>query len=209
MHPSYYYFGAPDFDSADDNYDPTRECFHIDGAIVSDSEAKAAIGGRNATPPRVEPPGARDEAQFLDADQGAQLEQIQELQAMLNEGRENLCLLQQTLEQERTARARGGGARERAHDINHRIIEDRAGEPLVFNRASQNVVATAMLLRNMPDPSTPKAHRAHNEIRGLLEAAAMQQAESSASRHRGFALEQPAEPSRQEKEASVHPEPTP
>jgi hypothetical protein len=37
----------------------------------------------------------------------------------------------------------------------------------------------------------------------------MQQAESSASRHHGLAPEQPAEPSRQEKEASVHPEPAP
>jgi hypothetical protein len=93
MHPSYYYFGAPDSDSADDSYDPTRKCFHIDGAIVSDSEVEAAVGGRNATPPHVEPPSAWDEAQFLGADQGAQLEQIQELQAMLDEERENLRLL--------------------------------------------------------------------------------------------------------------------
>jgi hypothetical protein len=76
MHPSYYYFGALDSDSADDSYDLTHECFHIDGAITLDSEAKAAVGARNATPPHVEPPGARDEAQFLGADQGAQLEQI-------------------------------------------------------------------------------------------------------------------------------------
>jgi hypothetical protein len=71
MHPSYYYFGIVDSDSTDDSYDPTRECFHINGAIVSDSEAEAAVGGRNAMPPHVEPPGARDEAQFLGADQGA------------------------------------------------------------------------------------------------------------------------------------------
>jgi hypothetical protein len=157
MHPLYYYFGAPDSDSADDSYDPTHKCFHIDGAITSDSEAEAADGGRNATPPHAEPPGARDEAQFLGADQGAQLEQIQELQAMLDEERENLRLLQQTLERERAARARGGGARERARDVNHRIIEDWVGEPPVFNRASQNIVAAAMLLHNMPEPSTPEA----------------------------------------------------
>jgi hypothetical protein len=93
MHPSYYYFGVPDTDSADDSYDLTHECFHIDGAIASDSEAKAAVGGRNAMPPHVEPPSAQDEAQFLGADQGAQLEQIQELQAMLDKERENLRLL--------------------------------------------------------------------------------------------------------------------
>jgi hypothetical protein len=93
MHPLYYYFGAPDSDSTDDTYDPTRECFNIDGAIASDSEDEAAIGGRNAMPPQVEPPAARDKAQFL-VDQGMQLEQIHELQDRLGEERENLRLLQ-------------------------------------------------------------------------------------------------------------------
>jgi hypothetical protein len=189
MHLSYYYFGAPDSDSADDSYDPTRKCFHIDGAIASDSEAEAAAGGGNATPSHAMLPGARNEDQLLEADQGAQLEQIQELQAKLDEERERLRLLQQTLERECAVRVHGGGARERARDVNRRIIEDRAGEPLVFNRAIQNIVAAAMLLRNMPEPSTPEARWAHDEIRGLLEIVAMQQIESSASRHRGLASE--------------------
>jgi hypothetical protein len=47
----------------------------------------------------------------------------------------------------------------------------------------------------MPEPSNPEAHRARDEIRGLLETAAMQQAKSSASRRHGLALEQPTEPS--------------
>jgi hypothetical protein len=130
----YYYFGAPYSDSADDTYDPTRECFNIDGAIVSDSEDEATVGGRNM-PPQVELPTAWDEAQFL-ADQGMQLEQICELQDRLNEEQENLRLLQQTLEHERVTRAHGGGARERARDVNRRIIGDQAGEPPVFGRAS-------------------------------------------------------------------------
>jgi hypothetical protein len=153
MHPLYYYFGAPDSDSADDTYDPTRECFNIDGAIASDSEDEAAVGGRNM-PPQVELLAERDEAQFL-ADQGMQLEQICELQDSLDEERENLRLLQQTLEHEHVVHAHDGGARERARDVNHRIVEDRAVEPPVFGRASQNVVAAAMLLRNMPEPSSP------------------------------------------------------
>jgi hypothetical protein len=147
MHPLYYYFGAPDSNSANDTYDPTRECFNIDGAITSDSEDEVAVGGRN-TPPQVKLPAEWDEAQFL-VDQGMQLEQIRELQDRLDEERENLRLLQQTLEQERVARAHDGGARERARDVNRRIIEDRAIEPPVFGRASQNVVAAAMLLHNM------------------------------------------------------------
>jgi hypothetical protein len=93
MHPSYYYFGASDSDSADDSYDPNHECFHIDGAIASDSEAEAAVEGRNATPPHIELSDAQDEAQFLGVAQAAQLEQIEELQAKLDEERENLHLL--------------------------------------------------------------------------------------------------------------------
>jgi hypothetical protein len=125
-----------------------------------------------------------------------QLEQIHELQDRLDEERENLRLLQQTLEHERVARAHVGGAQERACDVNRRIIEDRAGEPSVFGRASQNVVAAAMLLCNMPELLNPEARRARDEIQGLLEATAMLQAESSASRRHGLASEQPTEPSR-------------
>jgi hypothetical protein len=77
MHPLYYYFGALDSDFADDTYDPTRECFNIDGSSTSDLEDEAAVEGRN-TPPQVELPAERDDAQFL-ADQGMQLEQIREL----------------------------------------------------------------------------------------------------------------------------------
>jgi hypothetical protein len=193
MHPSYYYFGAPDSDYADDTYDPTCECFNIDGASVLDLEDEAAVEGRNM-PPQVKLPAERDKAQFL-ADQGMQLEQIRELQDRLDEEWENLRLLQRTLEQERTARAHGRGARERARDVNRRIVEDRAIEPPIFNRASQNVVAAAKLLRNMPEPSNLEACQARDEIRGLLETAAMQQAESSASRRRGLASKQPVEPS--------------
>jgi hypothetical protein len=56
----------------------------------------------------------------------------------------------------------GRSERERAHDVNHRIVEDQTVEPSVFGRASQNVVAAAMLLRNMPEPSNPEAYRAHD-----------------------------------------------
>jgi hypothetical protein len=158
MHPLYYYFGAPDSDSVDDTYDPTRECLNIDGAIVSKLEDEAAIGGRN-TPPQVKLP-----PEHATSDQGMQLEQIHELQDRLDEEQENLRLLQQTLEQEHVTRTHGGGARERARDVNRRVVEDRAVEPPVFGRASQNVVAVARLLHNMPELSNPEARRARDEI---------------------------------------------
>jgi hypothetical protein len=58
------------------------------------------------------------------------------LQDRLDEERENLDLLQQTLERERAERAIGGRARERAHDVNRRINEDRVVDPPIFTRAS-------------------------------------------------------------------------
>jgi hypothetical protein len=179
---------------ADDTYDPTHECFNIDVESTSESEDKEPVEGRH-TPPHVELPAEQDEAQFL-VDQGMQLEKIRELQDRLDEERENLHLLQQTLERKRAECALGGRARERAHDINHHIDEDRMADPLVFACASQNVVATAMLLRNMPEPSNPDARRARDEIREILETAPMQQAESSASRRREPASERLVEPSR-------------
>jgi hypothetical protein len=160
--PSYYYFGAPDSDSADDTYDPTHECFNIDVESTSESEDEEPVEGRH-TPPHDELPAERDKPQFL-ADQGAQLNQIHELQDRLDEERENLDLLQQTLERERAEHALGGRARERARDVNRRIDEYRAVDPPVFARASQNVVAAAMLLRNMPEPSNPDARQARDEI---------------------------------------------
>jgi hypothetical protein len=86
------------------------------------------------------------------------------LQDRLDEERENLDLLQQTFECERAERALGGRARERAHDVNRRINEDRVVDPPVFARASQNVVAAAMLLHNMPEPSNLDARWAQDEI---------------------------------------------
>jgi hypothetical protein len=127
---SYYYFGAPDSDSADDTYDPTRECFNVDVESTSESEDEEPVEGRH-TPPHVELRAEQDEAQFL-MDQGMQLQQIRKLQDRLDEERENLHLLQQTLERECTAHALGGRARERAHDVNRRIDEDRVADPLVF-----------------------------------------------------------------------------
>jgi hypothetical protein len=131
---SYYYFGAPDSDSADDTYDPTHKCFNIDVESTSELEDEEPIEGRY-TPPHVELSVERDDPQFL-ADQGAQLEQIHELQDRLDEERENLDLLQQTLEREHAEHALGGRARERARNVNRRIDEDRVVDPPGF-RSSQ------------------------------------------------------------------------
>jgi hypothetical protein len=59
-----------------------------------------------------------------------------------------------------------------------------ADAPPLFRRASQNLVAAAMLLRGCPEPATSEERRVRQQLKALLEAAAAQQAESSASRQR-------------------------
>jgi hypothetical protein len=49
---------------------------------------------------------------------------------------------------------------------------------------SQKLIAAATLLRAMPAPLTPEARNLHREAQALIEQAAVQQAESSASRIR-------------------------
>jgi hypothetical protein len=58
---SYYYFGAPDSDSADDTYDLTHECFNVDVESTSESQDEEPVEGRH-TSPHVELPAERDEA---------------------------------------------------------------------------------------------------------------------------------------------------
>jgi len=78
-----------------------------------------------------------------------------------------------------------------------------------FPRAGQNVMAATMLLRNMPEPSNSQARRIRDEVQTLLQVAAVQQAESSASRRQGAATEKRDELAHNEKEVSVHQQPPP
>jgi hypothetical protein len=83
------------------------------------------------------------------------------------------------------ASARGERARELGRQVRDRIninpnIDNADAPP----RASQKLIAAATLLRAMPAPSTPEARDLHREVQTLIEQAAVQQAESSASRIR-------------------------
>jgi hypothetical protein len=105
----------------------------------------------------------------------AHLKQLHELHAKLGEEQQRLQQLRQVLEREAAGKALDEGARAKARDIHHRIMEDVEAEaPLSFHRASQNLSATTILLCTMPEPSTTKGRRIHGEIRGLLEGATVQ-----------------------------------
>jgi hypothetical protein len=90
---------------------------------------------------------------------------VRELEAKLAEEYRTVRLLRATI---------AGEARER-------INVDNPNTP---PRASQKLVVAATLLRAMSAPSTPEAQNLHREEQALIEQAAMQQADSSASRIR-------------------------
>jgi hypothetical protein len=142
------------------------------------------------------------------ADINAQLAQPREHEAKLAEEYHAVRLLRASIAGE--ASARGERACElgsQARDFN---VDDTP------SRASQKLVAAATLLRALPAPSSSEARNLHREAQALIEKAAVQQAESSASRirqqgsvwddrgaqgpepsvHTGGAAERPANPGR-------------
>jgi len=86
-------------------------------------------------------------------------------------------------------------------------VEGREGSPLALPRASQKITAVALLICSMPEPSTPEGRNLRKEAQALLEEAAVQQAESSASRLRSVALARADVAAQQDHEASVHTSP--
>jgi hypothetical protein len=117
------------------------------------------------------------------ADADAQLAQARELEAKLAEEYQTVRLLRASMAGE--ASARGERARELGKQVRDRINADlNVDNTDAPPRVSQKLIAAAMLLRAMPAPSTPEARDLHREVQTLIEQAAVQQAESSASRIR-------------------------
>jgi hypothetical protein len=136
-----------------------------------------------------------------------QLEQLRELERRLEEEQHQLVQLRAVFEQELGSHNDGDTAQCRARDVHCRICDDDGGDhPPLFNRTSQNIASATILLRTMPEPSTPEGRQAHEELHALLERAAVQQDESSVSRRCGPKPDQPALSVPREREALVYPE---
>jgi hypothetical protein len=190
----------------DEGCGPSRECFHVD---LEDRDEGNHLGmPEDDDPPRpashVDIPRELAVATVPAGGQDTQLEQIREMQAKLDEEAGQLVQLQQNIEQERAGRALAGEARHRARDVQPRIIDDaRVRLPSASSGVGQNLAAAAMLLRVMLEPSTTEGQRIQGELKNLLEDAAVQRAESSASRRQGCPSEHRTTTSRLMREASV------
>jgi hypothetical protein len=167
---------------------PSRECFHVD--LGGHDEGNHLDMPEGDDPPRpasrVDIPRELAVVPVPVGGQDTQLEQIREMQAKLDEEAGQLVQLQQNIEQEWADRALAGEACHRARDVQRRIVDDaRARLPLASSGVGQNLVAAAVLLRAMPEPSTTEGRRIQGELKNLLEDAAVRRAESSASRRQG------------------------
>jgi hypothetical protein len=191
----------------DEDCGPSHECFHVDlGGLNEGNHLGMPEDGDPPRPaPRVDI--LRELAVVLvpAGGQDAQLEQIREMQARLDEEVGQLVQLRQTIGQEGAGRAPAGEVHHLAQDDQHRIANDaRVRLPPASSEVGQNLFAAAILLRAMPEPSTTEGRRIQGELKNLLEDAVVRWAESSTSRRQGYPLEHRAATSRFMREASVH-----
>jgi hypothetical protein len=169
----------------DEDCGPSRECFHVD--LGGPGEGNNLGMPENGDPPRPAPRvDILRELAVVPVPAGgqdAQLKQIREVQARLDEGAGTLEPFRRNIGQEWADQAPAGEARHLPQGIQHRIANDvRARLPPAFSGVGQNLAAAAILLRAMPEPSTTEGRRIQGELKNLLEDAAVRRAESSASR---------------------------
>jgi hypothetical protein len=155
----------------DEDCGPSRECFHVDLGGLDE-------GNHLGMPKDSDPPRTAPRVDILRelavvpvpaGGQDTQLEQIREMQAKLDE--------------------EAGEARHLAQDVQHRIADDaRARLPPASSGVGQNLAAASILLRAMPEPSTTEGRRIQEELKNLLEDAAVRRAKSSTSRRQGYPL---------------------
>jgi hypothetical protein len=178
-----YWFGFSD-DSSTGSYDPARECCVVIANDPANATGAADAGDGEVTPaPGIAPRLAAGPSTPYRANIDAQLAQARELEAKLAEEYRTVRLLNSSMAGE--ASARGERAREMGIQAHDRINTDfNVDNPDTPSRASQKLIAAATLLRAMPAPSTPEGRNLHREAQALIEQAAVQQAESSASRIR-------------------------
>jgi hypothetical protein len=174
---------------SDEDCGPSRECFHVDlGGLDEGNHLGMPEDGDPPRPaPRVDILRELAMVPVPAGGQDAQLEQICEVQARLDEEAGQLVQLRQNIGQEWAGRAPAGEARHLAQDVQHRVADDaRARLPPASSGVGQNLAAAAILLRATPEPSTIEGRRIQGELKNLLEDVAVLWAESSAPRRQGY-----------------------
>ena len=101
-------------------------CFHIDGAVETTDETQDAVACGRAPAAREDPRAPGNHGQVdppPQEDTAAQIVQLRELNAKLDEDRECLVLLEQILEQD-LPYLPGGSVRRQAREVHRQIVGD-------------------------------------------------------------------------------------
>src|SRR6185312_10760163 len=156
-------------DSSEGDFDPSRECFMADLADEQNDNAPSdgADGGADAQANQpVVPPVAPSTSSS--AARQAQLAQLNELQAKLDEQRQQTQELRAALEQQRTAR---GAHAQAAGRVARELIlaDDNVDKSPELKTAGKKLVTVAYLLQAMPEPSTPSGRNLRREAQELIE----------------------------------------
>jgi hypothetical protein len=160
----------------DEDCGPGRECFHVDlgGPGEGNHLGMPESGDPPRPAPRVEILRELAVVPVPVGGQDAQLEQIREMQARLDEGAGTLEQFRRNIGQEWADEAPAGDACHLPQGIQRRIADDvRARPPPAFSGVGQNLAAAAILLRAMPEPSTTEGRHIQGELKNLLEDAAV------------------------------------
>jgi hypothetical protein len=143
----------------DEECGPSRECFPIDlGGLDEGNHLGMPEDGDPPRPaPRVDILWELAVVPVPAGGQDAQLEQIREMQARLDEEARQLVQLRQNIRQEWAGRAPAGEARHLAQDVQHRIADDaRARLPPASSGVGQNLAAAVVLLRRCQSHPPPR-----------------------------------------------------
>jgi hypothetical protein len=146
----------------DEDRDPSRECFHVDlGDPGEGNHLGMPEDGDPPRPtPRVDIPRELAVVPVPAGGPDPQLGHIRERQARLDEGAGTLVPIRQDIGQEWAVQPPAGEVRHLPQDIQHRIADDvRVRPPPDSSGVGRNLVAAAVLLRAMPEPSTTKGRR--------------------------------------------------
>jgi hypothetical protein len=160
----------------DEGCGPSRECFHVDlgGLDEGNHIGMPESGDLPRLAPRVDILRELAVVPVPAEGQDAQLEQIREVQARLDEGAGTLEPIRRDVGQAWVAQPPAREIRHPPQGFQHRITDDvRARPPPTSSGVGQNLVAAAMLLRAMPEPSTTEGRRIQGELKNLLEDAAV------------------------------------
>nr|CAB3503785.1 unnamed protein product [Digitaria exilis] len=169
------------FEYSDDEYDPTRECFVINDGQASEGSMSDDDGGGDdqGNDDGMDPISA----QPSDPSNHSPSEDERDPRHLPRASGDVSPPARSDHEPAKQGDEHGTDARHAGRAAQARILAEGKDDDLA-PRTSQKLIAAAALLRAMPEAATPEGRKLHLEARKLVEHAARQQAESSASRLR-------------------------